>query len=161
MIRDASECDLDSIAEGMVRVQHLHADAYPSIYRRSTHAEAVAQLLTELATPDVAVRVACDSTQIIGHYILAIESTPECMFKYAQRLGHLRQIEVDPYCRRNGVGLQLLDDAIEISEKLELDRVVLDVWAFNTAARSLFDSVGFTELGSKLVRFLNEPDADG
>ena len=151
MIRDASDHDLGCIADALVRVQNLHANAYPSIYRRFTRVEAVSHLSAALAKPQITIRVACDSTEIIGHYILATESTPESMFKHPQRFGHLHQIEVDPKYRRRGVGKCLLDDATVISAKLGLSRVVLDVWAFNAAARGLFDSAGFSAFGSKLV----------
>ncbi|MEO9594333.1 GNAT family N-acetyltransferase [Rhodopirellula bahusiensis] len=73
------------------------------------------------------------------------------MFKHPQRFGYLRQIEVDPRFRRRGVGESLLDDAAVRSAKLGLSRVVLDVWAFNDAAQGLFNSVGFSAFGSKLV----------
>ncbi len=159
MIRDASEHDLNALAEGMVRVQSIHADAYPEIYRRFTHTDAVTQLRIELANPIVRVRVAFDSASIIGHYIFAIESTPACLFKHAQHFGHLRQIEVDPKHRRFGVGTRLLDDASQIAARLGLSRLVLDVWAFNDNARSLFCSTGFRPFGSKLELLLNRvPD---
>ncbi|MCC9641599.1 GNAT family N-acetyltransferase [Rhodopirellula sp. JC740] len=151
MIRDALDRDIRCIADALVRVQHLHADAYPSIYRRFTSAEAVSHLSASFANPNISIRVACDSTEIIGHYILAVESTPESMFKHPQLFGHLHQIEVEPKYRRRGVGKCLLDDATLISAKLGLPRVVLDVWAFNAAARGLFASAGFSAFGSKLV----------
>ncbi|TWU44727.1 putative acetyltransferase YhhY [Rubripirellula tenax] len=151
MIRPASEGDVHRIAESLVRLQNIHADAYPSIYRRFNHADAVTHLQTSLSNPDITIRVACDDTEVIGHYILATESTPETMFKHSQRFGHLHQIEVDPRFRRRGTAKILLNDVISISGKLGLHRVILDVWAFNTAARGLFDSVGFTLFGSKLV----------
>ncbi|CAD71956.1 MAG TPA: N-acetyltransferase [Rhodopirellula baltica] len=161
MIRDASNGDLGCLADALVRVQHLHADAYPSIYRRFTRADAVSHLDASLAKPDITIRVACDSTKIIGHYILAIESTSESIFKHPQRFAHLHQIEVDPKYRRRGVGKCLLDDASLISAKLGLSRVVLDVWAFNAVARRLFDSAGFSAFGSKLVLDIKSNQHDG
>ncbi|WP_430453838.1 GNAT family N-acetyltransferase [Rhodopirellula europaea] len=151
MIRYASESDLDFIAESLVRVQCLHADAYPSIYRRFTHADSVTYLQASLSNQNITVRVAFDSSKAIGHYILAAESVPGSMFKHPQRFGHLHQIEVDPGFRRRGVGKRLVADAVAISATLGLSRVVLDVWAFNDAARGLFDSTGFALFGSKLV----------
>ena len=151
MIRDASERDIGCIADALVRVQNLHADAYPFIYRRFTIADAVSHLNASLAKPNLTIRVACDATEVVGHYILATESTPESMFKHQQHFGHLHQIEVDPAYRRSGVGKRLLHDSTSIAAKLGLSRVVLDVWAFNVAARELFHSVGFSEFGSKLV----------
>lgn len=151
MIRDVIERDVGCIADGLVRVQNLHADAYPSIYRRFTVADAVSHLNASLANPNLTIRVACEMTEVVGHYILATESTPESMFKHPQRFGHLYQIEVDPAYRGRGVGKRLLQDSTLIAATMGLSRVVLDVWAFNAAARELFHSVGFSEFGSKLM----------
>lgn len=161
MIRSASEHDVHYIAEALVRVQSLHADAYPSIYRRFSHADAVSHLEKSLLNPDITARVACDGTEIVGHYILATESTLESMFKRSQRFGHLHQIEVDPRFRGRGIAKHMLNDAISIAATLGLPRVVLDVWAFNAAARGLFDSVGFTLFGSKLVYDVKLPQDGG
>lgn len=160
MIRTAIESDLDCIAKSLVRIQTLHADAYPSIYRRFSYTDAVSHLGTAISNQNITIRVACDATEVVGHYILAAEFIPESMFKHSQRFGHLHQIEVDPRFRRRGVGKDLIDDVISVAASLRLSRVILDVWAFNVAARELFDSMGFTLFGSKMVHNLGLPQAD-
>ncbi|MEP1647485.1 GNAT family N-acetyltransferase, partial [Rhodopirellula bahusiensis] len=110
MIRPATEGDLPSVAESMVRIQMLHADAYPTIYRRFGLADAVSHLETAISNPSITIRIACSGTEVIGHYILAAEVVPESMFKHPQRFGHVHQIEVDPRFRRRGVGKRLIRD---------------------------------------------------
>ena len=152
MIRNATESDLQVLADAMVRLQMLHVDAFPNIYKTFTTSSAVSHLADLIARPEFNVRVLLHSEQIAGHAILAVESTPASMFKHAQRYGHLTQIEVDPNYRRLGYGRLLLLDAEENARSLELDRILLDVWAFNDSARVFFDTGGYNAFGSKLVR---------
>ncbi len=152
MIRDATESDLPVLAAGMVRLQKLHVDAFPNVYKPFTASEAILHLTDLLSRPEFNVRVLVHSNQVVGHAVLAIESTPASMFKHAQRYGHLTQIEVDPDFRRSGFGRLLLSDVDEIAKKLGLDRILLDVWAFNDLARGFLSSAGYNAFGSKLVR---------
>ena len=152
MIRDARESDVSVLADAMVRLQNLHVDAFPNIYKPFTASAAASHLTGLLSLPDCNLRVLVRSNQIAGHAILAVETTPASMFKHAQRYGHLTQIEVDPDYRRLGLGRALLLDAEEIAKKHELERIVLDVWAFNDSARDFFATGGYNAFGSKLVR---------
>ena len=158
MIRNATESDLQAIADAMVRLQALHVEAFPDIYKPFTASEAVSHLADLISLPEFHVRVVLHSDQIAGHAIFCVETTPGSMFKHAQRFGHLTQIEVDPNFRRLGLGRLLLLDVDEIARKLGLDRILLDVWAFNHSAQDFFARVGYKEFGSKLVRSISEPD---
>ena len=155
MIRDATQSDLQVLADAMVRLQGLHVNAYPNIYKPFTASAAVSHLTDLITNSDFNVRVLVHSDQIAGHAILAVETTPDSMFKHAQRYGHLTQIEVDPNYRQLGFGRSLLLDVEAIAKKLELERILLDVWAFNDSAREFFDAAGYHAFGSKLVRLIN------
>ena len=155
MIRDATESDLQVLADAMVRLQKLHVDAYPNVYKPFTRSAALSHLTDLNTRSDFHVRVLVHSDQVVGHAILAVETTPANMFKHAQRFGHLTQIEVDPDYRQLGFGRSLLLDAEELAEKMGLERILLDVWAFNEPARAFFEAAGFNSFGSKLVRSIN------
>jgi len=158
MIRDATESDLPIIAEGMVRLQQLHVDAYPNIYKPFDESEAISYLSGLLSKTDFSVRVAIHENRPVGHAVLAVESTSPSMFKHAQRYGHVTQIEVEPDLRGSGIGKRLLQDIDELAVRLDLDRVLLDVWAFNDSARAFFLARGYNAFGSKLTRAIT-PDS--
>ena len=155
MIRNATESDLLELGDAMVRLQQLHVHAFPKVYKPFSASDAILHLTDLLARPEVNVRVLVYSNQIAGHAVLEVESTPANMFKHAQRYGHLTQLEVNPDFRRLGFGRLLLSDADELAKKLKLDRILLDVWAFNDLARDVFSSAGYNPFGSKLVRSIN------
>ena len=155
MIRNATEHDLSRVAEGMVRLQQLHVNAYPKVYKPFSQSDAVSYLTGILSRPEFNIRVAINSDQIAGHSVLAVESTQKTMFKHAQKFGHVTQMEVDPEFQRRGIGKSLLDDACKLATQLGLNRIALDVWAFNDAARDLFIDCDFAPFGSKLVRVID------
>ena len=121
MIRDAKESDLQVLADAMVRLQKLHVDTSPNLYKPLTRSAALSHLTVLNTRPDFNVRVLVYSNQVAGHAILAVETTPANMFKHAQRLSHLIQIEVDPDCRQLGFGRPLMLDAEELAEKMGLE----------------------------------------
>jgi len=155
MIRDATKSDLQVLSSAMLRLQQLHVDAFPKIYKPFTATAAVSHLSDLISRPDVKVRVLIQSNQIVGHAVLAVETTPANMFKHAQRYGHLTQIEVDPGYQKLGFGRSLLLDVEEIAKNLGLNRILLDVWAFNDAARDFFAAEDYKPFGSKLVRSID------
>ena len=152
MIRDATTTDLPSVAQGMVRLHTLHVDAFPAIYKPFTESAAASYLTDILCKPDFHVRVAIKNDLLVGHLVLAVETVPSSMFKHAQQYGHVTQMEVDPDFQNQGIGKQLLTDADSLAVQFGLDRILLDVWAFNESARAFFDAAGFEAFGSKLVR---------
>ena len=154
MIRNATHSDIPAIAEGMVRLQQLHIDAFPEIYKPFSEHDAITYLSELTTQTDFHLRVAIHAEQLAGHAVFAIESTPTSMFKHSQHFGHVTQIEVAPKFRGMGIGNLLLADIDELGATLGLNRIVLDVWSFNDTAREFFLGFGYTGFGTKLVRHL-------
>jgi ribosomal protein S18 acetylase RimI-like enzyme len=152
MIRDAIDSDLPCLAASMVRLQQLHAIAFPEIYRQFDAADALSHLSAVLSRADAMVRVAVDDGSVVGHAVLVVETKPESMFTHPQRYGHITQIEVEPEFRRRGIGRLLLADCEQLARSQNLSRIVLDVWAFNHSAKAFFQALGYDDIGSKLVR---------
>ncbi len=159
MIREANESDLPCLAAALVRLQDAHVEAYPEVYRRFEVGDARSFLSDLLANPDVFVRVATSRGAVVGHAVFRTETSPASLFKHPQRFGHISQIEVEPSARRNGVGRALLEDCERLAVSHGLHRIVLDVWAFNHAAKSFFQSNGYDGFGFKLSRLMDEVSA--
>src|SRR5262249_4461993 len=56
---------------------------------------------------------------------------------------YVDHISVLPAYQRQGIGRQLLKTVLDRATSLGFDRVSLDTWTFNTAAKALFASAGF------------------
>lgn len=75
--------------------------------------------------------------QILG-FVVFIMTKHEC---------HLLNIAVDPSHRHCGYGRFLLAHMIELSRKLALERVLLEVRQSNEIAINLYQSLGFMKVG--------------
>lgn len=63
--------------------------------------------------------------------------------------GEIGNLAVASDARRQGLGAQLLDGAIAAVRKSEVDTLYLEVRDSNTAARALYASRGFVEVGRR------------
>lgn len=74
--------------------------------------------------------------------------------------GQITNIAVDPAWRRLGIGRDLLQALIHLAEKEGLASLFLEVRLGNTAARRLYESSGFTEVGLRRAYYAdNSEDA--
>jgi L-amino acid N-acyltransferase YncA len=67
-------------------------------------------------------------------------------FRHTAELGMGLRAET----RRRGLGSQLLQRAIELSRRCGVEKVELQVYASNTAARGLYESFGFVVEGTRV-----------
>ncbi len=62
---------------------------------------------------------------------------------------HLLRIAVDPDHQRRGVGRDLLAAVVSRADEVAATRVMLEVGASNTSARTLYERAGFVEIGRR------------
>ena len=84
--------------------------------------------------------VACGSDELILGYVAAW---------FVAGDGEVATLAVAPRARRLGVGSLLLDSAIEAAKGRGVAAVYLEVRASNAAARHLYASRGFREIGTR------------
>ena len=145
--------DIDCLAAAMVRLQNTHVEAFPNIYRPFGLDDASSHLKQILSLANSTIRVALVGKIVVGHVVFTIEERSQCMFKHAQKYGHIPQIEVNPSYRGAGLGRMLLTDCDQLAKSNKIAHIVLDVWAFNYSARSFFVDFGYEDFGSKLIRY--------
>lgn len=83
-------------------------------------------------------------------------------FLVAQTAGpewELENIVVAPAARRQRVGTQLLQRLLQVARERYASAVVLEVRASNVAARALYGSCGFIEMGVR-PRYYQQPQED-
>ena len=73
--------------------------------------------------------------------------------------GHIGNIAVDPGFRRRGIGKKLLQLMLEDMEQSGVKMVFLEVRKSNEAARKLYLSAGFVEVGLRRRYYRNGEDA--
>ena len=73
---------------------------------------------------------------------------------------YINEISVDPAYRRLGAGKALVNEALRIGAEKGTDRALLDVRSGNSAARALYESIGFRPLCVRKGIY-RSPDDDG
>lgn len=107
-------------------------------------------LVQELSNPHAVYRTACLDGKTAGyagmHHIIDE--------------GYITNIAVLPSYRRRGIAKALLDDMLEYAGKNGLSMLTLEVRENNAAARYLYESYGFKNVGRR-KNFYQSPTEDG
>lgn len=100
----------------------------------------------EAANSDHAfIMVAEDEGQIAGYSVFYL-TPPE---------SELPDIVVDEKYRGQGLGRELLSKSIKELKSRDIDSIFLEVRVSNTPARSLYESIGFEEIGKRKYFYSN------
>lgn len=85
----------------------------------------------------VAVRGTTPDDTVLG-YVVA-DTVPND----GERIGHIKDLAVDPHARERGIGSRLLERGLSILAREDVERVKLEVRRSNEAARRLYQRFGF------------------
>jgi diamine N-acetyltransferase len=144
-VRAAIMEDADAIESLTVEVQQLHREALPDVFKfPSGKLFSRDKLATLLQDANSTVAVAERQGEIIGHVYGIIVHRPENDFKKAEKYMYIQQIGVREDARRQGVGRALIAFVESRALASAVTGLQLDYWAFNTRARSFFESCGFS-----------------
>lgn len=118
------------------------------------------------STPWSRLSFLAEMTQPVSHFLVAGPSPPEpwhlwgyIIFWIVADEMHLLNLAVHPDKRSHGIGRALLAEALSQSRDLGAEMAWLEVRPSNTAARGLYDSFGFVEVGRRL-RYYDDTQED-
>ena len=103
----------------------------------------------ELENPNSKYIVAKNNSDIIGYAGIWI----------AIDIAHITNIVVKKDCRNQGIGSYLLKELIEISKKLEVKELTLEVNEYNLAAINLYKKFEFKHVGTRKKYYKNTDNA--
>jgi len=154
-IRQRVESDLDACEKLARRVHGV--DGYPP--RR---ADDLREFITSAGA--LGAWVADVDGTVVGHAALNQSSSPEVielardsMGCTADQLAVVARLLVEPSARRRGVGAALLETAADAARRRGR-RPILDVASHFAAANGLYESFGWTRLGTVIVHIPGEDD---
>jgi ribosomal-protein-alanine N-acetyltransferase len=124
-LRPARAADIDAVLE-------IEQASFGDPWSRSAFADLIGD-------PRVAFLVADARGEVHG-YVVAW---------YVLDEGEIGNLAVDDAARRQGIGARLLDGAIEKVRSADVDSLYLEVRDSNAAARALYASRGFVEVGRR------------
>ena len=98
-----------------------------------------------LATPDHHFFIGEVEAEPVGYVYAIVTRRPENPFTYAMDFVVIDQISVNPECRSNGYGDQLMQYVFEFAKAQGIHRVTLNVWSFNQRAIAFYERQGLRE----------------
>lgn len=143
-VREATVADIDAIV-GLGREAHAHhAAALPDMFQpEGPEAFTALDVHALFANPQCLLLVAESAGVPVGYLQAEVQDLPATSVKRASRLLYIRQMGVAATYRGSGVGRALLQAVRDRFPRYGVDRMALDVYVFNKAARRLYKSVGF------------------
>lgn len=137
-LREATLDDLDAIGR-------IEAAVFGNPWERSAFSD-------EIERPMAIVELADGDRGVVGY------SCTWHVVAAGEMEAHLLRIAVDPAFQRRGLGRDLLASVLARASEHGATRVLLEVGASNRPARSLYEALGFTEIGRRVGYYKAPPD---
>jgi GNAT superfamily N-acetyltransferase len=154
-IRQATSTDSSLLSSLCVDVQSLHAKHHPDFFKMPTSDDFAASFFDGmLADPATSIFIAEESEEALGYILCKLIERPENPFTFAMRYLLVDQISVRPVAQGKGVGTKLIKRAIVLALELNLQRIQLDSWGFNTEAHAFFEKMGFEKFNHRFWKNL-------
>jgi len=154
-IRQAVSSDSLLLSSLCMDVQRLHAENHPEIFKMPQSNDFAAAFFDgTLADPTTSIFIAEENGEAIGYIMCKLIERPENPFTFAMRYLLVDQISVRPAAQGKGVGKTLIKRALVLALELNLQRIQLDSWGFNTEAYAFFEKMGFAKFNHRFWKIL-------
>lgn len=133
----------------------LHVAQHPNIFQHvNGHIHTREDYVELLANPHAAVFIAEWDGQPAGFIQLAVRDIEDFSFMVPCRQVVVNSLYVHPQFRQHGLGEMLMLTGEEWAREMEAVCLTLNVYDFNTAARRLYEKMGYESLSRKLIRWI-------
>ena len=154
-IRQATSKDSLLLSSLCMDVQSLHAKHHPKIFRTPESVDFAVSFFDELlAEPTTNIFVAEENGQALGYVSCKLIERPENLFTYTMRYLLVDQISVRLVAQGKGVGKALIKQAEALASELNIQRIQLDSWGFNTESHAFFEKMGFEKFNHRFWKNL-------
>lgn len=136
-----------------VDVQRLHAENHPEIFKLPQSDDFATSFFDEmLSDPMTSIFIAENDGGPLGYILCKLIERLENPFTFAMRYLLVDQVSVRPAEQGKGVGAALLKQAEVLAGELNVSRIQLDSWGFNTEAHGFFERMGFEKFNYRFWR---------
>ena len=154
-IRQANSSDSWLLSSLCMDVQRLHAENHPDIFKMPQNDDFAVSFFEEmLADPMTRIFIAEEYGAAIGYVFCQLIERFESPFTYARRFLHIDHISIRPNAQRHGAGTALMNQIEKLAKELNISKIQLDSWDFNTSAHSFFEGMGFQKFNYRFWRNL-------
>jgi GNAT superfamily N-acetyltransferase len=152
-IRQAISTDSLRLSSLCMDVQRLHAEHHPDIFKIPQNEDFAVSFFDELLSdPATHIFIAEKDGEALGCILCKLVERQENPFTFVTRYLLVDQISVRPEAQGQGVGAALIKQAVTLAKELNVRRIQLDSWGFNTKAHSFFEKMGFEKFTHRFWR---------
>ena len=156
-VRRATPADATDIVRLALEVQAVHVAGRPDIFKPGG-GEPKGTIADRISSVGQLYWIATVDEKAVGYAYARVVEEPESLWRHAARTLVLDQMGVDARLRSHGIG-QALWNAVRDAARAEgVDRVLLNVWAFNRDARRFYERLGFASFHERMELELDDPD---
>lgn len=162
-IREATLLDYEALCDLFEEVDRAHREALPDLFRETVGpARDFAYVRALIIDPDYGVFVAQGQPEVnasgrpalVGCLVVVAQTSPDVPILVPVRYATVDTLVVAQAHRGSGVGGELMVYAERWARKKGIDRIELNVFEFNEAARSFYERLGYTTLSRRMVKRL-------
>jgi len=154
-IRRAVPTDNVLLSSLSVDVQRLHAKNHPDIFKMPQNDDFAVTFFDEmLIDPLTRIFIAEEDGNALGCLLCKLIERAENPFTVEISYLLVDQISVRPEAQGRGVGKALIEQAEILAKELNVSRIQLDSWGFNTSAHAFFEKMGFEKFNHRFWRKL-------
>ncbi len=142
IIRRAEEGDIEGILSLLSQVLEVHAAIRPDLFipgRTKYTGEELKAMVKEDENP---IYVAIEEEMVAGYAFCITQNAPSTNCTYGERVLYIDDICVDENMRKKGIAGALFSHVKQEAKKAGFDRLTLNVWEGNDAARRFYENVG-------------------
>ena len=143
-IRLATLDDAEIISTLNMDVQRIHAEALPHLFKPPSKETFPSLLIREwLANPNIYIYIGYLDGQAIGYIYAEARYQPETSWRYELDSVYIHHISLKPEYQAKGYGGKLIEAVKGLANEKGISLIALDVWSFNTRAKTFFQKQGF------------------
>lgn len=149
VIRPVDTAKAHRLVPLLEQVQAIHAAAHPDIFKAPSDPDAllaeIRQMLGQEGT--TALLAVGEDGSSLGYAICGIRLIEPTPLIHGRKVGVLHHISVERACRRQGIGLALVEAAKARLREQGITRMQASYWAFNDASAGLMRKAGLAPSG--------------
>lgn len=145
--------DVKLIARLNEPVQDLHHELYPNRFKPFEFTSVCEYFSKIIDKNNHHFVVYFDDEEAVGYIWYEDIEKHETAFSYSSRYIYIYQVSVNPDYRGKGVGKSLFNEALKFAEEKSINRIGLDYWVKNAAAKRVYKKLGFEV--EKEITYLN------
>lgn len=156
-VRRATPADVAAIAGLALEVQDVHVAGRPDLFKPGG-VEPIAEIARRVTADAQFYWVATLGDTPVGYAYARLVEEPESLWRRAARTLVLDQMGVAKGHRSRGIGEALWNAVRETAAAEHVERVIVNVWAFNRDARRFYERLGFTSFHERMAFELDQSD---